>query len=109
MAGLLREIPGTEQLNALPSMAFGRHNALNVGSPNYDPTIEEFCAGSYWPIVVAFSLLALVSVTGIVVAGPPWAKRIMPGYETSSEPRAIADIDDYVQGLWKAVPGLDRR
>ena len=41
MAGLLREIPGTEQLNALPSMAFGRHNALNVGSPNHDPTIEE--------------------------------------------------------------------
>jgi len=68
-----------------------------------------FHPGSYWPIVVAFSLLALVSVTGIVVAGPPWAKRIMPGYETSSEPRAIADIDDYVQGLWKAVPGLDRR
>src|SRR5207244_3978290 len=45
-----------------------------------------FCAGSYWPIVVAFSLLVLVSVTGIVVAGPSWAKRIIPGYETSSEP-----------------------
>jgi hypothetical protein len=68
-----------------------------------------FCAGSYWPIVVAFSLLALVSVTAIVVAGPSWAKRMIPGYETSSEPRATADIDDYVQGLGKAVPGLVRR
>ena len=68
-----------------------------------------FRAGSSWPIVVAFSLLVLVSVTGIVVAGPSWAKRIIPGYETSSEPRATADIDDYVQGLGKAVPGLVRR
>jgi hypothetical protein len=67
-----------------------------------------FRAGSYWPIVVAFSLLALVSVTGFVVAGPSWAKRIMPGYD-SSEPRPTADIDDYVQGLGKAVPGLVRR
>jgi hypothetical protein len=63
---------------------------------------KRFRAGSYWPIVVAFSFLALVSVTGIVVAGPPWAKRFMPGHETGSEPRATADIDDYVQGLWKA-------
>jgi hypothetical protein len=70
---------------------------------------KRFRAGSYWPIVVAFSLLALVSVTGIVVAGPSWAKRMIRGYETSSEPRATADIDDYVQGLGKAVPGLVRR
>jgi hypothetical protein len=68
-----------------------------------------FRAGSYWPIVVVFSLLALVSVTGIVVAGPSWAKRMIRGCETSSEPRATADIDDYVQGLGKAVPGLVRR
>jgi hypothetical protein len=69
---------------------------------------KRFRAGSYWPIVVAVSLLALASVTGIVVAGPSWAKRIMPGYG-GSEPRATADIDDYVQGLGKAVPGLVRR
>jgi hypothetical protein len=69
---------------------------------------KRFRAGSSWPIVVAVSLLALVSVTGIVVAGPSWAKRIMPGHD-SSEPRATADIDDYVQGLGRAVPGLIRR
>ena len=80
-----------------------------------------FQAGSYWRAVVAFSLLVLLSATGIVVAGPSWSHRIVSDVAIGSykavraayHPGVAAVIDsadgDYVQGLAKAVPGLVRR
>jgi hypothetical protein len=79
-----------------------------------------FKTGSYWPVVVGFSLLVLLSATGIVVASP-WSHRIASTVATASHkvvqaayhPRAataIGSVDaDYVQGLAKAVPGLVHR
>jgi len=80
-----------------------------------------FKTGSYWPVVVGFSFLALLSATGIVVANPSWSYRIASGVAATSykvvqaayQPRAatvIGSFDgDYVQGLARAVPGLVHR
>jgi hypothetical protein len=75
-----------------------------------------FKTGSYWPVVVGFSLLVLLSATGIVVASP-WSHRIASSVATvvqaAYHPRAATAIGsadaDYVQGLAKAVPGLVHR
>jgi hypothetical protein len=82
---------------------------------------NRFQATSYWPVVIAFAFLAVLSATGIVVAGPSWSHRIVSGVAIASykavkaayHPGLAARIDsgdgDYVQGLAKAVPGLVRR
>jgi hypothetical protein len=77
--------------------------------------------GAYWPFAIAFSLLVLLSASGIVVAGPSWSHRIMSAlavapnkvvkaaYHPATAP-VIGSVDgDYVQGLAKAVPGLVRQ
>jgi hypothetical protein len=78
-------------------------------------------SGSYWPVVVGFSPLVLLSATGLVVASPSWSHRIVSSVATASykvvqaayDPgaaTAIGSVDgDYVQGLAKAVPGLIHR
>jgi hypothetical protein len=81
-------------------------------------TKQSSRAGSRWPIVVAVSVCALFSATTIVVAGPSWASRVLTGaaaavsqqfvhvsYRPNSEARPTVAIDDYIQGLEKAVPG----
>jgi hypothetical protein len=73
------------------------------------------------PIVVAFSFLAFLSATGIVVAGPTWKDRIISAvvatpskvakaaYHPATAP-VIGSVDgDYIQGLARAVPGLVRQ
>jgi hypothetical protein len=73
------------------------------------------------PIVVAFSFLAFLSATGIVVASPTWKNRIISAvaatpsnvakaaYHPATAP-AIESVDgDYIQGLARAVPGLVRQ
>jgi hypothetical protein len=79
---------------------------------------NRFQATSYWPVIVAFSFLALLSATGIVVAGPSWSHRIVSGVASASykvvkaayHPGVTDSGDgDYVQGLARAVPGLVRR
>jgi hypothetical protein len=77
-----------------------------------------FQTGSYWPVVVGFSLLVVLAATGIVAASPSWSHRIASGVAAASykvvkatyhrsAPTAIGAVDgDYVQGLAKAVPGL---
>ena len=70
----------------------------------------------YWPIVVGFALVAVISATGIVAAGSPWASRVVSSAAAVSQ-RFVpvtyrptsSDIDDYVQGLAKAIPGSVRR
>ena len=76
-------------------------------------------AGSYWPVLVGFSLLVLVVATGVVVANPVWSHRIVSGAATVSDhivraahrPAEPVDSADgnYLAGLSNAVPGLVHR
>ena len=73
-------------------------------------------AGSYWPVVVGFSLLVLAAATGAVAANPVWSHRILSGAATVSDHLVRAayrptdpidsDAGNYLAGLAKAVPGL---
>jgi hypothetical protein len=79
-----------------------------------------FQTGSRWPVVVGFSLLVVLSATGIVAASPSWSHHIASGVATASYKVVIAAYhrsattandsgdSDYLQGLAKAVPGLVR-
>ena len=76
-------------------------------------------AGSYWPVVVGFSLLVLVAATGVVLANPVWSHRIVSSAATLSDqivraahrPAEPVDSADgnYLTGLANAVPGLVHR
>jgi len=80
-----------------------------------------FQTGSYWPIVVGFSLLVILSATGIVVASPSWKTRIISSvtaasskvakaaYNPATAPENGSAEGDYIQGLARAVPGLVHR
>jgi hypothetical protein len=77
-------------------------------------------SGSHWPVVVAgFSLLVLLSATGLVVASPSWSHRIVSSVATASykviqvayDPgaaTAIGSVDgDYVQGTGQSCSRPD--
>ena len=76
-------------------------------------------ARSYWSVVVGFSLLVLVTATGVVVANPVWSHRIVSSAATVSDHivraahRPAEPIDsadgNYLAGLANAVPGLVQR
>jgi hypothetical protein len=76
-------------------------------------TFRNLQAGSYWPVVVAFSLFVFLSATGMVVANPSWSHRIVSSaamvshkvVEAAYHPADGGD-GDYLAGLAKAVPGL---
>lgn len=78
-----------------------------------DRIFRNLQAGSYWPVVVAFSLLVFLSATGMVVANPSWSHRIVSSAAMVSHKVAEATYHpadggdgDYLAGLAKAVPGL---
>jgi hypothetical protein len=74
-------------------------------------TRMKFPARSSWPLVLAALLVALVSATTVVFTGDALSQGLMNlrhrATLIATGPTSV--IDDYVQGLAKAVPGSVHR